>query len=230
MERCDAYYMASATKRQKTAPSQAKPTATAAELSDESGVENLSAVSDSDLDDEFEVAEKDNDEGSGDDSDSGEESDSFPMRKKKKNTDDGKEQFATAFNAILGSKLKAYDRKDPILARNKTTLKKLESDKLENKAKRAILAEKKELHDKHRVKNLLPSEPEKVSAALEGERRLKKVAQRGVVKLFNAVLATQVRTDQEVGRENVGSTKKEELVNEISKLKFLDLVRAAGDD
>lgn len=196
--------------------------------------------SDSGIDDEYDVAgissdeesQSDNESGDNDseNDDSDDEDDSFPLKKKKKVVDDGTETFANAFNAIIGSKLKAYDRKDPILARNKRTLKKLESDKLEAKAKRLMNAEKRETQDKQRIKNLLPSadQPEKVREVIETERKLKKVAQRGVVKLFNAVLATQVKTNQEISQEKVGSTKKDELMNEISKAKFLDLVKAAG--
>ncbi|GEQ66589.1 hypothetical protein JCM33374_g252 [Metschnikowia sp. JCM 33374] len=202
--------------------------------------DDISNASDSGLDDndEFDIGEEDNlasssesgDEESG--SEAEEEDDSFPLKKKKKNTDDGRGTFANAFNAILGSKLKAHDRKDPILVRNKSTLKKLESDKLEAKAKRMMRAEKKDLEDKLRVVNLLPSANETESAReiIEKERRLKKVAQKGVVKLFNAVLATQVRTSHDLGQEKVGQTKKEELINEITKSKFLDLVKAAGED
>lgn len=191
------------------------------ELDDEQDLDNISSA-----EDEGSASE----EGS-DLSDDGENSeDEIPKRKKKKNLDDGSESFANAFNAIVGSRLKAYNRKDPILAKNKTTLKKLESDKLEAKAKRLILSEKKQLHDKHRVKNLLPSadEPDKVREIIQNERQLKKVAQKGVVRLFNAVLSTQIKTGQEIGKEKVGQTKKEELMNEISKEKFLDLVQAAG--
>ncbi|ABN66186.1 predicted protein [Scheffersomyces stipitis CBS 6054] len=184
------------------------------------------------MDDDVDVADvSSSEEGKESDDENEDEDDSFPTKmKKKKNLDDGSESFATALNAIVGSKLKAYDRKDPILARNKVTLKKLESDKLENKAKRALLSEKKQLQDKHRVRNILPSasEPEKVREIIQSERQLKKVAQKGVVRLFNAVLSTQIRTNQEVSKEKVGQTKKEELMNEISKEKFLDLVQAAG--
>ncbi|RLV90433.1 Ribosomal RNA-processing protein 15 [Spathaspora sp. JA1] len=157
------------------------------------------------------------------------ESDDFPKRKKKKQTDDGSNEFASAFSAIVSSKLKAHSRSEPILARSKTTLKKLESEKLESKAKRALLAEKHQLHDRHRVKRLLPTDPESVREVLDKEKKLKKTAQRGVVKLFNAVLSSQIRTDQEISKEKVGQVRKQELVNEISKEKFLDLVQAAGE-
>lgn len=236
--------MGAITKKQKLAKESAKPTKSSrdvAVLTESAGVSSESDAesenensSDSGLDDEFDVdnVSSAEEKSSGDESESESEDDSFPTKRKKKSGDDGNGTFATAFNAILGSKLKAYDRKDPILARNKSHLKKLESDKLEHKAKRLLLAEKKELRDKQRVKNLLPNadEPEKVREALDRERAMKKVAQKGVVRLFNVVLATQVKTNQEISKEHVGQTKKEELVTEISKNKFLDLVKAAGQN
>lgn len=207
------------------------------ESSDEDN-ENLEDIEgddevDIEVDDEVDVDGVSSNEEAEEDEDSSEydgEDDEIPKIKKKKNLDDGSESFANAFNAIVGSRLKAYNRKDPILTKNKTTLKKLESDKLEAKAKRLILSEKKQVHDKNRVKNLLPSasEPEKVRTIIQNERQLKKVAQKGVVRLFNAVLSTQIKTNEELGQEKVGQTKKEELMNEISKEKFLDLVQAAG--
>ncbi|GMF04242.1 unnamed protein product [Ambrosiozyma monospora] len=135
-------------------------------------------------------------------------------------------------NALLDSKLKAYNRKDPILARSKTQQKQLESDKLEQKAKRLILNEKKQKMKAARVENLLPSaddDSESARLIMERERKFKKVAQRGVIKLFNAVLSTQTQTAQEVSKAGfIGGTKKKELLNEISKEKFLDLVQEAG--
>ncbi|AOW27921.1 hypothetical protein MG5_02324 [Candida albicans P57072] len=186
-------------------------------------------------DDEVNIADASSSEGSDASEDENEnEEEDFPKLKKRKtkSTEDGSESFADALNSIVNSKLKAYDRKDPILARNKVTLKKLESDKLEMKAKRALLQEKKVLHDNARVKNLLPTsnEPEKVRQVIEKEKALKKVAQRGVVRLFNAVLSTQIKTNQEVNKEKLGQTKKEEIMNEVSKNKFLDLIAAAGNE
>lgn len=201
------------------------------EIAEEEAVEE--GLSDLEMDDEIDVADVSSSESESENEEEieGEDEESFPKLKKKKNLDDGSESFANAFTAIVGSKLKAYDRKDPILARNKVTLKKLESEKLENKAKRALLAEKKQLQDRFRIKQLLPSasEPEKVRETIEKEKKLKKIAQRGVVRLFNAVLSTQIKTNQEISKEKVGQSRKEELMNEISKEKFLDLVQAAGD-
>lgn len=223
--------------RRKATPSKAKNTKTEIKKTKTPSRKQSTAEeeSDSDLDDNLDVQEEsdneeksDSSESSSDEEDS--EDDSFPLRKSKKETDDGKESFANAFNAIIGSKLKAYDRKDPILARNKTTHKKLESEKLEAKARRAIRFEKQEEQDKHRVKHLLPKDPTKIREALEAERAMKKVAQKGVVMLFNAILATQLATSEESSVGTGSLSKDPELVTELTKLTFLDLVKAAGQD
>lgn len=195
---------------------------------------NSREESDSDLEDDLDVQEESDIGKESDSSVSSSESesddDSFPLRKSKKEGDDGKESFANAFNAIIGSKLKAYDRKDPILARNKSTHKKLESEKLEAKARRAIRSEKREEQDKHRVKHLLPKDPSKIREALEAERAMKKVAQKGVVMLFNAILATQLATSEEIDVSKGTLSKDPEMVTELTKLTFLDLVKAAGQE
>ena len=207
--------------------------------SEESSSENIEeGLSDLDEDDEVDVAEVSSEEDS-DDSDDDlieEDDDSFPLKKKqKKNKDDGSESFANAFTSIINSKLKAYNRKDPILAGNKTTLKKLESEKLENKAKRALLMEKKQFQDKHRIKQLLPAAVEgtdsnQVREILDKERQMKKIAQKGVVKLFNAILSTQLKTNLEMSKVQAGQSRKEELMTDVSKEKFMDLIAAAGED
>ncbi|SCV06048.1 LANO_0H20956g1_1 [Lachancea nothofagi CBS 11611] len=212
---------------------------------DEGQEENAGEGSDADSGDANSA--DDDDAGNGEDDSSGdelvlddEEDDDFPKKKKAKlnKHDDGSSGFSTAVNAILGSHLKAHARKDPIMSRKKNAAKKLESDKLEQKAKRAILAEKKKLLNKTRTKDIIPTvaaETESgadIREVLEKERRLRKVAQKGVVKLFNAILSTQVKTERD-SAERVGDIKnrseKKELLTELSKEKFLDLVRAAGD-
>ncbi len=64
------------------------------------------------------------------------------------------------------------------------------------------------------------------------ERLLRKVAQRGVVKLFNAVRAAQVKAveaERVVKKEGVvGVKRKEEKVTEMSKKGFLDLIASGG--
>jgi hypothetical protein len=66
----------------------------------------------------------------------------------------------------------------------------------------------------------------------ETERRLRKTAQKGVVKLFNAVRAAQVAAlDAEKGarREGMlGMDKRESRVQEMTKKGFLDLIASGG--
>ncbi|AJW06792.1 Rrp15p [Saccharomyces cerevisiae YJM1418] len=200
--------------------------------SDESSKIIDNEQSDAEEDDDEEEEEED------DDDDEEEEDDDFPRKKKSKNSkhDDGSTGFSAAVNAILSSHLKAYDRKDPIMARNKKVLKQSESEKLEYKAKKALLAEKKKLLGKARKTDIIPiasgeDRSENIRKVLEKETALRKIAQKGAVKLFNAILATQVKTEKEVS-ENLSGIKnkeeKKELITEVSKEKFLDLVKAAA--
>lgn len=154
----------------------------------------------------------------------------LPQKKQKKSKKAETESFSNAMNALLDTHLKAYDRKDPILARSKKELKKFDDDKLEQKAKRLLLLEKKKKLTANRNKDLLPKDDATARQILQHEKQLKKTAQRGVIKLFNAILMTQTSTEEDVNNEKgyLGLTKKKELVNEISKEKFLDLVQNVG--
>lgn len=154
----------------------------------------------------------------------------LPQKKQKKSKKAETESFSNAVNALLDTHLKAYDRKDPILARSKKELKKFDDDKLEQKAKRLLLLEKKKKLTANRNKDLLPKDDATARQILQHEKQLKKTAQRGVIKLFNAILMTQTSTEEDVNNEKgyLGLTKKKELVNEISKEKFLDLVQNVG--
>ncbi|OUM54951.1 hypothetical protein BVG19_g4411 [[Candida] boidinii] len=150
------------------------------------------------------------------------------LKKRKVNDSADSESFSKAVNALLGTRLKAYDRKVPILARSKKQLKAAESEKLELKAKRLILAEKKQRLTASRNKNLLPTDDANARVIIEQEKKYKKIAQRGVIKLFNAILMTQTETTNASKEKVIGETKKTELMTELSKEKFLDLIQAAG--
>ena len=145
--------------------------------------------------------------------------------------------FATSMAKILDSKLTTSKRADPILARSQTAMaasKEITDNKLEAKVKSKIRVEKKEALEKGRVRDVLGLTDKSGSAeavALE-EKRLKKIAQRGVVKLFNAVRAAQVK-GEEAAREAkkmgvVGMEQREGRVNEMSKKGFLDLIASEG--
>ncbi|ODV97681.1 hypothetical protein PACTADRAFT_47552 [Pachysolen tannophilus NRRL Y-2460] len=176
-------------------------------------------------------------------SDSDSDSDDYSTKKKSKpKGDDNSESFSNAFNAIINSKLKSYNRKDPILVRSKSKLQKFQDEKLEQKAKRALLAEKNAQLNKDRIKDIYQinaggnddgNDGEQVKKIMQREKFFKKTAQRGVIRLFNAILLTQTSTIKELETEEkekgkVGKIAEKELLNEISKEKFMDLIQAAG--
>ncbi|KAF7191724.1 Ribosomal RNA-processing protein 15 [Pseudocercospora fuligena] len=196
---------------------------------------------DSEEDDEVDISE--NDEPDLDEASSASQSESdgdasitsSQARNKKKRNDP--DSMATSMLKILDTKLTASKRANPLLSRSKTPAeadKQLADAKLESKARAQIRAEKRALEEKGHVADVLGLQTPNVDtgAILEEEKRLKKTAQRGVVKLFNAVRAAQVKAEEaraEARKEGVvGMKKREERVNEMSKQGFLDLISKGG--
>lgn len=169
--------------------------------------------------------------------DSEEDSDTSTTLSKARKKRNDPEAFATSISKILTTKLTTQKRSDPILSRSRTAdeaNKALADSRLETKARAAIRAEKKSLSERGRVKDVLGLDTAGVDtgAIQEEEKRLKKIAQRGVVKLFNAVRAAQVKAeeaqDQAKAEGVVGMKQREERVNEMSKEGFLDLISRGG--
>ncbi len=173
------------------------------------------------------------------------ESESSQLRSSKKRKRNDPDAFATSMTKILGSKLSTSKRVDPVLARSKTALAashELSNSRLEAKAKQKLREERKEQLDKGRVRDVLgldraatgneAGDGQSVGEIAEQEKRLRKTAQRGVVKLFNAVRAAQVKAE-EAGREArkqgvVGVGRREEKATEMSKKGFLELIGGTG--
>ena len=172
-----------------------------------------------------------------DDSDSDPESSTTKPRQKKKRNDPT--AFATSISKILDTKLTTAKRADPVLARSTTAHaanQTLSDQKLEHAARAQLRTEKRAALEKGRVRDVLGLESADVStgAVQEEERRLKKVAQRGVVRLFNAVRAAQVRAEkgEEVvrGEGVVGVEQRRERVEGMSKEGFLELISRGGGE
>ena len=188
-----------------------------------------------DQDDNDEQLEKDDEDEEDQDSDSQSETSSLTSstaaRLKKKRNDPS--AFATSISKILDTKLSTTKRSDPVLSRSKTAdsaNKSLADSKLETAARAQMRSEKKAALQKGRVMDVLGLEDEGVDTGKvqEEERALKKVAQRGVVKLFNAVRAAQVK-GEEARKESsaggvVGAKQREERVSEMSKEGFLEMI------
>ncbi|KAF3912928.1 hypothetical protein AA313_de0209375 [Arthrobotrys entomopaga] len=170
-----------------------------------------------------------------------EQDDEFPAEilntttsQKRKRTDPT--AFATSMSKILSSHLTSTARKDPILVRSKQTAHQIDDQKLEAKAKRLLSQQKREALEKGRVKDVIPKDDvsgEEVKSVMEKEKALRKIAQRGVIKLFNAVRAAQVK-GEEAKRESkvkgtLGIDTRNKNVTEISKESFLDMISKSKD-
>ncbi|KAH8555914.1 Rrp15p-domain-containing protein [Umbelopsis sp. PMI_123] len=163
-----------------------------------------------DGDDEFSGAEDDGNEAM--------DQDEVEVKPKKGSSD----SFAVAMTKILGSNLKGSDKQQPILARSKGAERKIEDEKLEYKARKLLAAEKKALASKDRI---IPD-----YTTMDYEKKLRKVATRGVVKLFNAIRTQQKVTDVAVSRAaDTSSTsraiEKAKNVSTMPKSSFLELLK-----
>lgn len=141
------------------------------------------------------------------------------------------EAFSTSIAKILSTKLSQSARKDPVLSRSRDAVEtsaSLANERLERKAKARLRAEKREELERGRVKDVLGLNSGQAGEVAEEEKRLRKIAQRGVVKLFNAVRAAQVQAEEAAKEERkkgtVGVENRQEKVNEMSKQGFLDLI------
>ena len=103
--------------------------------------------------------------------------------------------FADSINRLLAKETGSK----PILAKN-TIEKRIDDKKLEEKAKKRIIEEKAMNRPEQRNKRPCLDNPE----LLANEKKIRKIATRGVVKLFNAIRLAQ----KEVSVATVGSVQK----------------------
>ncbi|KAF2022924.1 Rrp15p-domain-containing protein [Setomelanomma holmii] len=201
-------------------------------------LEDGDIIDDSPGDDEEEDSEPEADEFDVEDSESDasddtsvSETSTTAARKVRKRNDP--EAFATSISKILNTKLTTTKRSEPILARSKdaqTANKEIADSKLTEKARRQVVVEKRAAQEKGRVKDVLGLDDSNISTAetVAQEKALRRTAQKGVIKLFNAVRAAQVKGEQaekEAKSQNVvGLAKREEKVKEMSKQGFLDMI------
>ncbi|KAB8265517.1 Rrp15p-domain-containing protein [Aspergillus pseudonomiae] len=139
--------------------------------------------------------------------------------------------FSTSISKILATKLPSSVRADPVLSRSKIATQAstdFADEKLDKQARAKLRAEKQEELDRGRIRDVLGIQRGEAGAVAEEEKRLRKIAQRGVVKLFNAVRAAQVRGEEAAKGERkkgtIGIGEREKAVNEVSKQGFLELI------
>ncbi|KAJ9295476.1 hypothetical protein DTO271G3_5932 [Paecilomyces variotii] len=227
-------------KEEKAAKSQkaAKSTKTAKSLGENASKSDEGSASGSSDEDEDQDEIEENDEFSdaeassgGDDSDAGSQNNDGSRKKRQTSKRNDPTAFSTSISKILSTKLPSSARADPVLSRSRTatqTAAELSNEKLEQRARAKLRAEKKEVLDRGRVRDVLGVERGEAGETAEEERRLRKIAQRGVVKLFNAVRAAQVRGEEAARAERqkgtIGVGEREKAVNEVSKQGFLELI------
>ncbi|KAI0883090.1 Rrp15p-domain-containing protein [Annulohypoxylon maeteangense] len=189
--------------------------------------------------DEYEDVDDDDDEGDeGTDSDDGQST--TQKTKSKRNDPDA---FATSMSKILSTKLSTTRRADPVLSRSAEAhqaAKDAVDNALEAKARKHMREQKRLAQEKGRVKDILvgivdeeTGVPETTTQEIQQtEKRLKKVAHRGVIMLFRAVREAQERAaeaDRDTRKDGiVGVQRRQEKVNEMSKQGFLDLIAGGG--
>ncbi|RYP22012.1 hypothetical protein DL765_001918 [Monosporascus sp. GIB2] len=152
--------------------------------------------------------------------------------------------FATSISKILSTKLSSGRRADPVLARSADAhqaAREAVDSALEAKARKQLREQKRLASEKGRVRDVLTgggwgteqgAKGASVADAQAAERRLRKVAHRGVIVLFRAVREAQERaaqTEREARKEGVfGVKSREEKVSEMSRQGFLDLIASGG--
>ncbi|RYP81501.1 hypothetical protein DL770_005883 [Monosporascus sp. CRB-9-2] len=185
--------------------------------------------------------EDDEDEDEDGDSDADTTATSTARNKSKRNDPSA---FATSISKILSTKLSSGRRADPVLARSADAhqaAREAVDSALEAKARKQLREQKRLASEKGRVRDVLTGggwgteqggNDGSVADAQAAERRLRKVAHRGVIVLFRAVREAQERaaqTEREARKEGVfGVKSREEKVSEMSRQGFLDLIASGG--
>ncbi|CEG67432.1 hypothetical protein RMATCC62417_03863 [Rhizopus microsporus] len=189
---------------------------------EEEKMDTASETGSSDEED-LEMDEADIEDSSDEEEEEEDEFDEVELKKASKKTKKySAEAFSDAMTKILASSLTGADKKQPILARSKGVERKIEDEKLDYKAQKILSAQKKAAKEKGRV---IPD-----YTSFEYEKRLRKVATRGVVKLFNAIRTQQKVTEVAVQSvtnksKTLSAVEKAKDVATMSKSSFLDLLK-----
>ena len=188
-------------------------------------------------------------EGSSDDEE-GDEGAQGGRKSKVKSKRNDPAAFATSIEKILGTKLSLARRADPIAARSAEAheaSKRVADQALEAKARKQLREQKRLAMEKGRVRDVLVAtnlpvvhpetgelveDGETTAQIMETERRLRKTATRGVVKMYNAIRAAQLKAAEAEGAARaegmVGMGRRKEKITEMSRQGFLDLLATGG--
>ncbi|KAH8731725.1 Rrp15p-domain-containing protein [Phaeosphaeriaceae sp. PMI808] len=203
-----------------------KKTAPVKELQDGDAVDDSPGDDEEENESEAEADEFDVEDSESDASDATSVSDTSTTVARKVRKRNDPDAFATSITKILNTKLTTTKRSEPILARSKdaqTANQEIADSKLTEKARRQVV-------------DVLGLHDTEISTAevTAQEKALRRTAQKGVIKLFNAVRAAQVKGEQaerEAKADHVvGLDKREEKVKEMSKQGFLDMITGGASN
>jgi hypothetical protein len=194
---------------------------------DEDQGDDPSSDASPDLEEE-EESDNDDDDNADDDDDASDGSPEISNRTRHVPKRNDPRAFSTSMFKILSTKLSKSARADPALSRSEDAMRKtsgLADAELQRRAQAEL--RKKKLRD-GRISDVLGIGRGQAGETAEEEKRHRKVAQRGVVKLFNAVRAAQVRGEEAAREERrkgtIGMEERKKAVNEVSKQSFLELI------
>lgn len=169
---------------------------------------------------------------------------SHPSKKKKEPIKaDDPNAFASSMSAILGSNLTRTQRINPILARSadaKEADAALLDRKLEKRARAEMRREKSDkggwqpdvISGESRLGESVGADKEEgmgpYAAYQQREKELRKMAQRGVVKMFNAFAHVREKAGEAQGVVGGSRAKREERATEMSKEGWLEYVGLGG--
>lgn len=160
-------------------------------------------------------------------SDSGTESEAAGKPKTKSKRNDPA-AFSTSISKILSTKLPSSKREDPVLSRSKSaaqTAAAVSETRLDRRAQARLRAERFAAYSRGRVTDVTGVERGVAGQVAEEEKVLRKIAQRGVVQLFNAFQAAHVRAEaarrEERQKGTLGMGRREERAKEDGKAAFL---------
>lgn len=191
---------------------------------------------------EAEDDEEESDFDSEDEAGSDVDPNTIPLRKSKSKRNDP-DAFATSMSKILSTKLSTTRRSDPVLSRSAEAhqaAKDAVDNALESKARRHMREQKRLAQEKGRVKDVVIGTVDAETGVAETstgeiqqtEKRLRKVAHRGVIMLFRAVREAQERAadaEKDARKDGVvGVQRRQEKVHAMSRQGFLDLIAGGG--
>eukprot|EP00128_Syssomonas_multiformis_P014452 Colp12_sorted_trinity150504_noHs@35506 len=125
--------------------------------------------------------------------------------------------MADAMSKILNRNIQ---QEVPILAKEKSMEKKLAKEKEDEKIRKEKIRAKREAKDRERVKPDV--------RGLDEDRKLIRIATKGVVQLFNAVRDAQKNLEAEKESGKMKTSTKEKAVLTQSKESFLDMLKSGG--